>query len=228
MALYRIDDFSQDRLRQPNYLSLYFNDRPFQQVEVYSAEGRKIGKAEDLLVDESGRLRYLVIDAGTRKRLLLPAERWEQVSEQNRMYIRTLNREEFGTLPEYELTQVAKGESVGELYQVAPVGESVPVEMTAPVDYRASVLNYQVGAEQSVSEQVLEQTPSEAPSPIQLFEERLVTQTQRVKTGEVKISKHIVTETAEASVPVTKEKIVIEIESVYGGQTHVDLRITHV
>ncbi|MEL6472216.1 MAG: DUF2382 domain-containing protein [Cyanobacteria bacterium J06623_4] len=223
MALYRIDDFSQDRLRQPNYLGLYFNDRPFQQVDVYSAEGRKIGRAEDLLVDESGRLRYLVIDAGTRKRLLLPTERWEQVSEQNRMYIRTLNREEFGALPEYEQTQVAKGEPVGELYQVAPVGESVPVEMTAPVDYRASVLNYQAGTEQRVSEQVLEQTPSEGPSPIQLFEERLVTQTQRVKTGEVKISKHTVTESAEASAPITKEKIVIEIESVYGGHTHVDV-----
>lgn len=60
-------------------------------------------------------------------------------------------------------------------------------------------------------------------SPIELYEERLVTQTQRIKTGEVKISKRIVTQTASADIPVTKEKIVIEIESIYTGETRIDI-----
>lgn len=60
-------------------------------------------------------------------------------------------------------------------------------------------------------------------TPIQLYEERLVTQTQRVKTGEVKISKRVVTDSASADIPVTKEKIIIEIESIYTGETRIDI-----
>lgn len=220
MALYRIGDFPQDRLRQPDYLRTHFNDRPFQQVEIYSAEGRKVGRAEDLLVDEAGKIRYLVIDAGTHKRSLLPAERWEAVSDKSRMYVKSLNREEFSALPDYEIGQTAQGESVGQLHRIAAVGESAPVEMSTPVEGRTVPLSAQPIAAQPTSEQNLSQPPEPA---VQLFEERLVTQTQRVKTGEVKISKHVVTEATEASAPVTKEKIIIEIESIYGGQTHVDV-----
>ena len=57
---------------------------------------------------------------------------------------------------------------------------------------------------------------------IQLYEERLFAQKQRVKTGEVKISKTIVTETSQEDIPITREKIVIEIESIYSSQTRVD------
>lgn len=58
---------------------------------------------------------------------------------------------------------------------------------------------------------------------IQLFEERLVTRKRRIKTGEVKISKQIVTSQGAAAVPVTKEKIVIEIESIYSSDTRIDI-----
>lgn len=57
---------------------------------------------------------------------------------------------------------------------------------------------------------------------IQLYEERLVTQKQRVKTGEVKISKVVVTDVSQENIPITREKVVIEIESIYSGQTRVD------
>jgi len=60
-------------------------------------------------------------------------------------------------------------------------------------------------------------------TPIQLYEERLVTQTRRIKTGEVKISKKVVTDNASAEIPVTKEKIIIEIESIYTGETRIDI-----
>jgi uncharacterized protein (TIGR02271 family) len=58
--------------------------------------------------------------------------------------------------------------------------------------------------------------------PIQLYEEHLVTSKQRIKTGEVKISKRTVTESSNTKVPITREKIVIEIESIYGGETRVN------
>ena len=58
---------------------------------------------------------------------------------------------------------------------------------------------------------------------IQLFEERLTTHKRRIKTGEVRISKQIVTSSESASVPVKKEKIIIEIESVYNADTRLDI-----
>ncbi|MBW4576645.1 MAG: YsnF/AvaK domain-containing protein [Aphanothece sp. CMT-3BRIN-NPC111] len=45
---------------------------------------------------------------------------------------------------------------------------------------------------------------------VKLYEERLVANKQRVKTGEVSIGKHVETQTAHVSVPVEKERIVVE------------------
>lgn len=57
---------------------------------------------------------------------------------------------------------------------------------------------------------------------IPLFEERLETRKQRLKTGEIKISKQTVTDTVDREIPIMREKVVIEIESIYAGQTRVD------
>lgn len=64
--------------------------------------------------------------------------------------------------------------------------------------------------------------PPVAEQPIQLHEERFFTQKQRVKTGEVKISKRTITDTSDADIPITREKVIIEIESIYSGQTRID------
>lgn len=45
---------------------------------------------------------------------------------------------------------------------------------------------------------------------LKLYEERLVADKKRVKTGEVAIGKHVETETARVSVPVEKERVIIE------------------
>jgi uncharacterized protein (TIGR02271 family) len=45
---------------------------------------------------------------------------------------------------------------------------------------------------------------------IKLYEERLVANKNRVKTGEVSIGKHVETETARVAVPVEKERVVVE------------------
>ena len=45
---------------------------------------------------------------------------------------------------------------------------------------------------------------------IKLYEERLVVDKDREKTGEVAIGKHVETETARMSVPIDKERVVIE------------------
>lgn len=45
---------------------------------------------------------------------------------------------------------------------------------------------------------------------LKLYEERLIANKQRRKAGEVKIGKHVETETARVAVPVEKERVVIE------------------
>ncbi|NJM99354.1 MAG: YsnF/AvaK domain-containing protein [Phormidesmis sp. RL_2_1] len=65
--------------------------------------------------------------------------------------------------------------------------------------------------------------PELSPDSIQLYEEQLITQKKKIKTGEVKISRHTVIENVEASTSLKKEKIIIEIESVYCGDTRLDV-----
>lgn len=57
---------------------------------------------------------------------------------------------------------------------------------------------------------------------IPLHEERLIIDKTRVKTGAISVRKQIVKETTETSVPIYKEKIIIEIESILGA-TQVNL-----
>ena len=45
---------------------------------------------------------------------------------------------------------------------------------------------------------------------VRLYEERLIANKQRRKAGEVAIGKHVETETARVSVPVEKERVVVE------------------
>ena len=45
---------------------------------------------------------------------------------------------------------------------------------------------------------------------LKLYEERLIANKKRVKTGEVTVGKHVETETAQVSVPIEKERVVIE------------------
>jgi uncharacterized protein (TIGR02271 family) len=45
---------------------------------------------------------------------------------------------------------------------------------------------------------------------LKLYEERLIANKRRMKTGEVAIGKHVETETARVSVPIEKERVVIE------------------
>ncbi|MBD2099462.1 YsnF/AvaK domain-containing protein [Leptolyngbya sp. FACHB-261] len=53
-------------------------------------------------------------------------------------------------------------------------------------------------------------TPVGSNADVTLYEERLVADKTRVKTGEVAIGKHVETETTRVSVPVEKERVVIE------------------
>ncbi len=95
-----------------------------------------------------------------------------------------------------------------------PVAQTLPMETPAVVE---------TSPVQPASSTVAVGSLNSSDLPIQLYEERLVTQTRRIKTGEVKISKRIVTDSASADIPVTREKIIIEIESIYSGETRLNI-----
>ncbi len=123
--------------------------------------------------------------------------------------------------------------------------ESIPVESSAPISEEFAATRETITEREPAAQTLLTETssvvktpPVQPPAasstvasdpvgssnlPIQLYEERLVTQTRRIKTGEVKISKRIVTDSASADIPVTREKIIIEIESIYSGETRLDI-----
>ncbi len=228
MSLYRINDFSPEGLqkgqqqRRQAGQGVFFDgrdlDRDLNGADVYSAEGHKMGSVADLLVDDNGQPQYLVVvKPGSRKKVLVPISRCIDVPAENRVHARTLNRDEFKALPEYDDSQPLEAGQVRQMYQMMPVEQTLPVEMAG---LSSSAVVATEASEQRET-QPLSQV-NDAERPIQLYEERLVTQKQRVKTGEVTISRRTVTETTNAAVPVTKEKVIIEIESIYGGETRVD------
>lgn len=45
---------------------------------------------------------------------------------------------------------------------------------------------------------------------LKLYEERLIANKSRVKTGEIAVGKHVKTETARVAVPVERERVIIE------------------
>ena len=217
MALYRIGD------RYPNYPDVYFGGNDIKGMNVTSAEDAKVGTVSDVFIDDENRIQFLVIDVGRSEQVLLPANRCTQNFEQNSVHVRSLNKEEFKRLQPYSPT--------GELYnQPEPaVEQSISVEASVPVEGIAFVEPaVQPQAATSPAPSAANQPsptqpqPSTQDRPIQLYEEQLVTQKQRIKTGEVKISKQTITETTDTDIPITREKVIIEIESIYSGQTRVD------
>ena len=230
MSLYKIGDFPSERLRAGQQQrrqagqGVFFDGRDLERdlkgSAVYSAEGRNMGSVVDVLVDETGQPQYLVVKrSSSSKQVLVPASRCTDVPGNNRIDARTINRDEFGQLPEYDDSQPLEPGQAREIYRMTPLEESLPVEATNIAGRAVAVVDEVVVEQPAVANQPVRDRQD---MPIQLYEERLVTQKQRVKTGEIKISKRTVTESVDSAVPVTKEKVIIEIESVYGGETRVD------
>ncbi len=83
--------------------------------------------------------------------------------------------------------------------------------------YDATVAEPTVGANIAhIDEDIKTRTDLADSEKIKLYEERLTVNKQRAKTGEVSIGKRVETETANVSVPVEKERLVIERKNVTG------------
>jgi uncharacterized protein (TIGR02271 family) len=239
MALQKIKDFD------PDYKQHFGND-DVKGMDLYAAD-EKIGTVEDILVDDSGHFRYLIVNTGLwilGKRVLLPIGRARIEYNRKRIYAENLTKHQVETLPEFNddtLVDNDREERVRGVYRsTAP---ATGVRVTGTQNYRASdrdedaMLDLDtpyVDGQVEYLRQAAPTTPSPAPEPepvavstsdrepdlyaineqnhpsLKLYQERLIASKIRQKTGEAVISKHVETETATASVPVQKERVVIE------------------
>lgn len=96
MALHKIKDFD------PNYKDHVGHDDVIG-LDLYSADD-KIGSVDDVLVDDNGRFRYLVVNTGVwilGKKVLLPIGSARIDYATRRVYAKGLSKEQVEALPEF-------------------------------------------------------------------------------------------------------------------------------
>ncbi|MBW4510169.1 MAG: DUF2382 domain-containing protein [Scytonematopsis contorta HA4267-MV1] len=236
MALYKLEDFDTDYRNA-------FDGNDIKGMSVYvEGSDEKVGSISDVLVDEEGRFRYMVVDLGFwifGKKVLLPVGRARIDYNSDRVYAIGMTRQQAEDLPEFSERDVADydyEERVRGVYRGGNLDASTSLDASAPLEARtgADASYYQPTTNAYETSATLEPaapvaTPSynrdtynyaEEPSlyemnerdhqTLKLYEERLVANKQRRKTGEVAVGKHVETETARVAVPVEKERVVIE------------------
>jgi uncharacterized protein (TIGR02271 family) len=234
MLLYKIEDFN------PNYRQEAFDGDDIKGLDVYAGNTNdKIGTIDTLLVDETGRFRYFVLDTGSwifGKKVLLPialcrldfnARRVYATGLRSKNQVENLPRYEHGMAVDYDYEEQVRG-----IYRTPTVEASVPVEASLPLDaaartYMAVETSPPVSTTHPVSSQAsnaaydrdtytyerdpaLYQMNERDHQKLRLYEERLVADKTRRKAGEVAIGKRVETETVRLEVPVEKERVIIE------------------
>jgi len=215
MALLKIKDFD------PNYREV-FGGEDIKGYGVYSERSQeKIGSVEDILVDENGNFRYFVVDLGFwifGKKVLMPVGSTRIDYQADRIYAIGLSKEQAENLPEYHGEQsvdYSHEEEVRGVYRpmmmdTATTGSSATMGTAALEQPTASAYEYDRDTYSYDRDPSLYRMNEQNHQTLRLYEERLIANKHRQKTGEVSVGKHVETETARASVPVEKERVVIE------------------
>jgi uncharacterized protein (TIGR02271 family) len=203
MALLKLAD------AYPNYQQEIFGGDDIKGYDVYSQTEEKIGSVYDALIDDSGSFRYFVIDTGFwvfGKKVIVPMGNVQLDYDRHRVYVTGMTKEEVERMPEYNDDMTIDydyEERVRNTFRptVAHAGTtSATVERPT---YDRNSYNYDY-------DQSLYQPNERNHQKIKLYEERVFANKHRQKTGEVTVGKHVETETAQVSVPIEKERVIIE------------------
>jgi uncharacterized protein (TIGR02271 family) len=207
MALYKLEDFA------GNYSDADFDSYEVRDFDVYSdIDDDKVGTVKHILVDDSGRFRYLVVDTGFwffGRQVLLPIGRSRISYSNRRVYAIGLTKEQVENLPDFndlEHVDYDYEERVRGVYRT-PVRQA-SLETSTPVD--APLTSSDRNTYTYEDEPNLYDMNQQDHQNLKLYEERLVANKSRVKTGEVSVGKHVETQTARVAVPVEKERVIIE------------------
>ena len=183
MALVKLADF------YPNYKQDIFNGDDIKGYDVYSETDEKIGGIYDILLDDSGRFRYFVIDTGFwifGKKVLLPIGRTRIDYDRHRVYATGMSKEQAERLPEYNENMTVDydyEERVRNVYRPTATAGTTPT-------YNRDNYTYDHDRE-------LYDTNEQNQQNLKLYEERLIASKNRQKTGEVAIGKHVETDDAD-------------------------------
>lgn len=210
MALLKLEDFD------PNYRET-FDGEDVKGLSVYTESDEKIGAVSDVLVDEEGHFRYLVVDLGFwifGKKVLLPIGRTRIDYNADRVYATGMTREQAENLPEfsdrmavdYDYEERVRGVYRNPSYPASATFDTGMAAATPTADfgtYDRDTYNYN-------REPNLFGLNDRDHQTFRLYEERLIANKNRYKAGEVTVGKRVESETATVSVPIEKERVVIE------------------
>lgn len=156
----------------------------------YGLGQEKIGKVVDALVDaNAGRVRYLIVDAGgwfTSKEVLVPAGLARIVGDE--VYFDSLTKEQVEVMEKYDRDYVYSYAEQSTKDRLAFAAETVPAERRFEV----------------------KEEHYNAPNTLELLEERLTVNKDRIVAGVASIGKHVVTEEKRIDVDLQEEKAHIE------------------
>ncbi|MGJ5672124.1 MAG: DUF2382 domain-containing protein [Nostochopsis sp.] len=191
MPLYKLEDFD------PTYRDTFGGD-DIKGLPLYTEGGNKIGTVIDALVDPDGRFRYLIIETESdfySKRILLPIGLSRINYSQQRVYVDGLSKKQVQNLPGYK----------------DDIAVDYDYEEQVRSHYRSEQnLTYDRDSYTYENDTSLYDLNEQNHQTFKLYEERLIANKNRIKTGEVTVGKHIETETATVAVPIEKERVVIE------------------
>ncbi|PSN15541.1 photosystem reaction center subunit H [filamentous cyanobacterium CCT1] len=241
MPLHRLKDY------YPNYRETLADGQmgDLDSYSIYTQGEDRVGTAKDLLVDDSGRFRYVVVDTGPwifGKNVLLPIGLANFDYGKNRIYVNGLSKSQVENLPEYNENTVVDNryeDNVRKQYQPLAQGRSsrqflgsnyaTPNDadrMNALDSDRQRPLESNVrgtGTQASANIYDYDREPhyyglsdQDNQGPLRLYEERLIAHRSHNKVGEVRVGKQVKTEAAEVTEPITKERVVIERHDVTG------------
>lgn len=232
MPLHKIKEFYPDYRDQ-------FGDHDLMGYSLYAGSD-KVGSVDDLLVDDEGRFRYLIVNTGAwifGKKVLLPIGQTRIDYTDRKVYADRLTREQVEQLPEYDAnatTDYDHEERVRGVYRpttsaatgtalsgttagmgaagigTTPLDTPASVDATPGMSDRTYNRTYDRDSYRYDYDPDLYNLNEQDHQTLRLYEERLIANKMRQKTGEVSVGKHVETETQQVSVPVDRERVVIE------------------
>ncbi len=217
MSLHKIKDFD------PDY-ETHFGDRDVKGYALH-AGNEKVGSVDDILVDDAGKIRYLIVNTGVwilGKKVLLPIGRTRINFGDRRVDVDSLTREQVESLPTYDgamPVDFEHEEQVRGVYR-RPMAQGNRQDSRTLEDSRnlenSRTLDNSAALERDRNSYAYDRDPDlynsddQNHQELRLYEERLIANKRREKTGEVIVGKHSETQQAQVSVPIDKERVVIE------------------
>lgn len=208
MGLLKIKDFD------PNYKQ-HFDNIDIVGFDLYSGANR-LGSIADILVEETGSLRYLVVNTGMSligKKILVPIGKAKFDQNSKRAYVEALSENQIENLPKYVESDVLDfdyEEKVRDVYRTNKLNSTATAPVLPNTTSNVATDSYDRNTYAYDRDADLYNLNDNDHQNLRLYEERLIADKTRAKTGEVIIGKRVETETATVSVSLDKERVIVE------------------